>query len=112
MKKLIVAATVVLASMHAHAWGDREQGILAGIAGTVILQHIYEANKERQAEAAPEPQRRPVYRDRHVHEYPQAPVVISRPAPVYTDRPLNCVSRPVLWDQYTGRPIRYETHCQ
>jgi hypothetical protein len=38
--------------------------------------------------------------------------VISRPAPVYTDRPLNCVSRPVLWDQYTGRPIRYETHCQ
>jgi hypothetical protein len=40
MKKLIVAGLIAAASVPALAWGDREQGALAGIAGTIILQQI------------------------------------------------------------------------
>ena len=38
MKKLVLAAALI-ASTPAFAWGDREQGILAGVIGTMILQN-------------------------------------------------------------------------
>lgn len=102
MKKIALFVAAVAVASQAQAWGDREQGILAGIAGTVIIQHIMESNRERRA---PQPDIRP-----EVQVSP--PLVLNRPAPVYTNRPLHCTSRPVLWDQYTGNPIRYETFCQ
>lgn len=40
MKKLIVSLLLATASVPALAWGEREQGILAGIAGTILLQNI------------------------------------------------------------------------
>lgn len=40
MKKLIVSLLLATASVPVLAWGDREQGILAGIAGTILLQNI------------------------------------------------------------------------
>jgi len=42
MKKFLAIAAVAasLASTPAMAWGDREQGILTGVLGTLILQEI------------------------------------------------------------------------
>ena len=43
MKKIIVAVTAVLTmtfAAQAQAWGPREQGALAGIAGTLLFQAI------------------------------------------------------------------------
>jgi len=42
MKKLftLMVAGAALACSPAHAWGDREQGILTGVLGTLILQEI------------------------------------------------------------------------
>jgi|SaaInl59LU_5_DNA_1037362.scaffolds.fasta_scaffold12613_4 hypothetical protein len=68
MKKFIaitaLAATVATASSPAMAWGDREQGALAGIIGTIIFQDIY--------------------RNRQGTVYQQQPqVIVQQPAPVY-----------------------------
>jgi hypothetical protein len=38
MKKLVLSLALI-ASAPAFAWGDREQGILAGVIGTMILQN-------------------------------------------------------------------------
>lgn len=103
MKKIALFFAAAVVASQAQAWGDREQGILAGIASTLIVQHIAESN--RRADTRPMPE---VRQEVPVH----APVVVSRPGAVYSDRPLRCVSRPVLWDQFTGNPIRYETFCQ
>ena len=40
MKKALVALIAVAAIGSAHAWGPREQGALAGIAGTLFFQQI------------------------------------------------------------------------
>jgi hypothetical protein len=43
MKKILATAAVIAmtATTQAHAWGEREQGILTGVIGTIILQDIY-----------------------------------------------------------------------
>lgn len=64
MKKLILSLALVAAT-PAFAWGDREQGAVAGILGTLILQNS--GVMQRPA---------PVY---------QPPVVIQQP--VYTNTP-------------------------
>ena len=65
MKKFIaitaLAATVATASSPAMAWGDREQGILTGIVGTIIFQDI-QRNRQQ------------------VYQQPQ--VIYQQPAPV------------------------------
>jgi hypothetical protein len=63
-KAAIVVLMSALVSTNALAWGDREQGILAGMAALWAFQKL------NQADAAP-PQ--PVY---------------VRPQPVYVDRPV------------------------
>lgn len=68
MKKVVVAALVALIAMPAFAWGPREQGALAGIAGTLLFQHITRDG----AQPAP-----PVY---------SAPPPVYAPAPVYRSR--------------------------
>jgi len=42
MKKILATAAVIAmtATTQAHAWGDREQGILTGVLGTLIFQEI------------------------------------------------------------------------
>lgn len=66
MRKLIVTAMLCVAAVApAHAWGEREQGILAGVAGLWAIQQL---NKAGQAQGAPQ----------HIHITPQ-PVVPYHP---------------------------------
>jgi hypothetical protein len=47
MKQFILAiALTATASTPALAWGDREQGILTGIIGTIIIQDIVSGNSQ------------------------------------------------------------------
>lgn len=47
MKKLLVVALAVLVSSNAMAWGDREQGVVIGIFGTLIGQELLENHRHR-----------------------------------------------------------------
>jgi len=67
MKTAIALITAALTATSAHAWGDREQGALAGIIGTLILTQI-----QRDSE-------------RHERHQPQV-IVRERPAPVIVYR--------------------------
>lgn len=54
MKKIFVALMIVAGfSTQAHAWGDREQGALAGIAATLILQEITRNSAQQQVQTMP-----------------------------------------------------------
>lgn len=66
----ILATVCALTATSAHAWGSREQGILTGIAGTLILQQIYKPQPQSQPTPPPV-----------VHHYP-APVY-QAPQPIY-----------------------------
>ena len=67
MKKILATAAVIAmtATTQAHAWGEREQGILTGVIGTIILQDIY-GNRNHG----------------HVQQQPQ--VIVQQP-PVYNN---------------------------
>jgi len=64
MKKLVLSLLLITVPWQAWAWGDREQGILAGIAGVWVFNKLSEANHQ-----APRPviHQRPVV----VHQQPQ-----------------------------------------
>lgn len=64
MKKLLLAMLVCAAATPAMAWGDREQGALAGLAAGIVLG-----------------QQQPAYRPAPMYVQP-APVYVQ-PAPVY-----------------------------
>jgi hypothetical protein len=67
MKKVIVTLAVIgsLISTSAMAWGDREQGILTGVAGLWIYQQLDRAGRQPQpVYVQPQPvyvQQQPVY---------------------------------------------------
>lgn len=77
MRKLIASVIVgtSLFASNAFAWGDREQGILAGAAGLWVIQQLNKPN----VQSAPAP----VYTD---PRYPGT--VFQGPAPSYTYRPM------------------------
>ena len=53
MKKLVSGILIsAVLTTPAFAWGDREQGILAGAAGLLLLQHI---DKSHRVEVSPTP---------------------------------------------------------
>ena len=72
-KLIAVAAIAASVATPALAWGEREQGALAGIVGTLILQ-----NAMRNAQPYPTPYPAPVY---------VPPPVVHVPAPVYIPQP-------------------------
>jgi len=80
MKTAIALITAALTATSAQAWGEREQGALAGIVSTLIIQQIYRDNERQQD--------RPVMRD-HRHHDRHAPVIIYRqpPAVIIQDTP-------------------------
>jgi hypothetical protein len=68
IKLISTAVTVLLFATSAQAWGDREQGALAGIVGTLIWQKLESQNQP------PRPQviHQPVYTQPTViYQYPQ-----------------------------------------
>lgn len=97
MKKFVVAGLVALGlTGQAQAWGDREQGALAGAAAVLLYQHVQRANQ-------PYPNGQPPV---VVGQYPQAGY------PVVTTQRHYCFSKPVLFDPYTGRPTHYVQECR
>lgn len=62
MKKT-VAVLLMATTASAFAWGPREQGIVTGIAGTLLYQHITEPRQQPPVVVHPAPQYRsaPVY---------------------------------------------------
>ena len=82
MKKFILAVLIALGAVSsAHAWGPREQGALAGIAGVLVYQQITQPRVVYQQPPviyAPQPQ--VIYQQ----EYRLPPVYSQRyPAPSY-----------------------------
>ena len=70
MKKVLATAAVIgaMISTPAMAWGDREQGALAGIVGTLILQEIYRDNQGSYPQQQPRyPQQQPQVIEHHHH---------------------------------------------
>lgn len=88
MNKFLIAVALFAATMtNAHAWGAREQGILAGIAGTLIYQHIQQGHghvvqhypqQQPQVIYAPQPQPQVIY----VPQQPQV-IVVPQQRPYY-----------------------------
>ena len=74
MNKFLIAVAVVLSTAtSAHAWGPREQAALAGIAGTLLWQHIHGHGHTQQPVYIPQQQ---------PQHYPQQPrVIIQQPQP-------------------------------
>lgn len=76
MKTVIALIIAALTAGSAHAWGDREQGVLAGIVGTLIIQHIQRDNHAKQSPPQVVYESRPP-----VVFYRQLPPVILQDAP-------------------------------
>jgi hypothetical protein len=95
----IVTAVLISAAMSgpAQAWGDREQGALAGAAAVLLFQHV------QRAQAQPYPNGQPPV------VVGQQPVIVAQPYPAVRQY---CFPRPVLWDPYSGRPTHYATECR
>ena len=68
MKKA-VAILLMATTASAFAWGPREQGIVTGIAGTLIYQHITEPRHQPPVVVQPAPQYQPA--PVYVHPAPQ-----------------------------------------
>jgi hypothetical protein len=95
MKKIIASALILgLLSSPAMAWGDREQGILTGIAGLWVFQQLDKAGK---------PQNDPVI-------VQQPPVVIHQhQAPVIVQQPVQYCDKNEVWDRFGKK--RIVTYC-
>lgn len=71
MKTVIALIATALTVTSAQAWGDREQGALVGIVGTLLFQHVH---REHQRPQPAQPQ--VIIRDTPLRGFPPAPVVI------------------------------------
>jgi hypothetical protein len=78
MKKLIFALLIGALSTQSFAWGPREQGILAGVAGLWAIQQLA---KPAQAQSLPQP----------TYSIPQQ---VVQPAPIYVYPPQQAIQMP------------------
>jgi hypothetical protein len=92
-KTIIVAAAAAILSTSAMAWGDREQGALAGILGTILWQKIDENGK---------PQGEPVVIEREV--------IVEKP--IYRERRVRCEELPIYDYDNQHKIIGYRRTCQ
>jgi hypothetical protein len=97
MKKVLIAGLIAISAVgSAHAWGEREQGALAGIAGTLLYQHV-----TRPQVVYSQPQ--VVYQQQ---TYPQVDQQYEyRTAPQYTPQyqpPISCTPAYTQQGQYIG----------
>lgn len=93
MKRLIAALALSAATVPAMAWGEREQGALAGIVGTLIFQHIQRDNTTTVPQTPQQPPQVIIQQG--------PPIVIHQPLP---PRPIQCWYVPVYdaWGYYRG----------
>ena len=93
MKKLVLSiALAASASTPAFAWGDREQGILAGVIGTMILQNTGVI------------QRPPVV-------VQQPPVVVQQPPVVIQQQPVYTLPRAQQGTPVYERRTQWDPNC-
>lgn len=99
MKKLIVTLALVAGfTSQAHAWGEREQGILTGIAAAVIIANI--ANQHPG----------PIVNQQPPVVIQQQPVIIQQP-PVVVYQPRQICENFAIYDNW-GRYAGYRTFCR
>lgn len=103
MKK-ILASILLAAAVPAMAWGDREQGALAG---AVLGYGLSQFQQQRQSEQRPTQQ--PMARCGY--EIACSPVYVEPPR-TYQQRPIApYVCRTIPVTNYRGDVIYYEQHC-
>jgi len=84
MNKFLIAVALFLTTVtSAHAWGPREQGALAGIAATLLWQHVHgHAHTQQQPVYIPQQQPQIIVPQHYPQHYPQQPrVIIQQPQP-------------------------------
>ena len=76
MKTVIALIVSALTATSAHAWGDREQGALGGIIGTIVIQQIYrDTDRQHPPVIVRDRQPAPVI----VYRQPQAVIIQDTP---------------------------------
>jgi len=111
MKQVIAIALMVIAG-QAHAWGDREQGILAGVFGTILLQKIAQQNQQPVLGQPPvSVGEAPVYSQPQiiVQQQPRVIVVPQQPR-MYIPAPRNRCEVVPMYDHW-GRYVAEQTVC-
>lgn len=97
-------ATVIIAALisaPAFAWGDREQGALAGAAGVLLLQHI---NRAHQAPPPPPP-------PQYYAPAPQPQYYAPAPSREVNIYPRQRICRNQTIYDHHGRSIGFERIC-
>jgi hypothetical protein len=118
MKQVIAIALMIIAG-QAHAWGDREQGILAGVFGTILLQKIAQQNQQPVYGQPPvSVGEAPVYSDPQVivQQQPRV-IVVPQHRPRYDQQPRMYIPAPQnrcevvpMYDHW-GRYVGQQTVC-
>ena len=98
LQTIIAASLIALTSANVYAWGEREQGVLQGLAGAWILGRMLQ---QPDPQPVPPP---PVY-----YTPPSVYVPPSPPPTVYYHRP-QCYHVP-YYDQF-GRVAYYRQICR
>ena len=98
MKKTLALIAAACIATPALAWGDREQGALAGILGTLIYQHIQRDGFGRQPAPVIVQQPQIIYQ-------PQPQIIYAPPPP-----PPVCQHLPVR--DIHGQFLGWHTHCR
>jgi hypothetical protein len=111
--KAIIAATLIAAATQAHAWGDREQGILLGIAGTLITQQIVQNSNSGYINTVPQE----IHSQHSGYQY-STPRHYREPQLRYYQVPVerNLYPSPCeqvsVYDYYQGRYIYHRIVCE
>jgi hypothetical protein len=107
---------------QAHAWGDREQGILAGVFGTILLQKIAQQNQqpvysqppvsvgEAPVYSQPQVQQPQIIVQPQVHVYPQRHAQVYSQPRMYIPAPQNRCDVVPMYDHW-GRYVGQQTVC-
>lgn len=105
MKKTLVATVLLSAATSSFAWGDREQGILTGIVGTLIVQHASQNTEQTQGGRV-----RPT---QPMIIYPSVPVYVPVPThrvESYYPSTQQCVTR--IYHNQSGVVVNQVTECR
>lgn len=104
MKKALAGFALCAAATTAMAWGPREQGLLAGIAGTLIIQQIFKGEGQAQTQNPPPATQPPVV----VYQRVEPIIIYQTPLPPLRVQPF-CIYHPFHLPD--GRLIGYTKSC-